>query len=346
MQNVFSNRKITISVLNWNSAEESLRCVDSVLTQDSSGFTVQLLVIDNGSAGPDWKLLEHGAEIRGVTVFRQNNNLGFAGGHNLSLRRALGDGTDFVWLINSDAIVESGTLKQLIAVMDQDKTCGAVSPVIIGMHDAQHVDFCGAMHDWTNLDSTKPLIQDDALQLEKLRPFDMWVVGTAVLFRVGALNVVGLLDDRLFAYYEDDDICARLASAGWCSRLAVNTRIKHSCYAGVVTARPPYYFYLMQRNYFTFWLAHTPTRFRKLIKLRLLDRSLYKVNGLYHRGFKKIGDAALLGLADAVFKRSGPPELSRSVPIIIRLLRIIFNIQHRRALKKLDFEAGRTTGAD
>ena len=44
----------------------------------------------------------------------------------------------------------------------------------------------------------------------KKNPGAIFLVGTAIMFRVQALREVGLLDERLFAYFDDNDIGTRL----------------------------------------------------------------------------------------------------------------------------------------
>ena len=166
----------------------------------------------------------------------------------------------------------------------------------------------------------------------------MWVSGTAVLFRTTALKQVGILDEKLFAYFEDNDISARLAAGGWKSRMAFDAKIVHACHQGNDTNRPPYFFYLMQRNFFRFWRKNTPRPYQRLLNLRLLDQSLYEVNKLYYQGFKALGDAALLGTSDGFWGRTGAPVLDRRPAYTIIFLRWLFNLQHSRALERVELK--------
>lgn len=332
---VAKTRTVLISILNWNAAEATLDCVDSLQTQDKSGFEVKLAVIDNGSRQAERSILDKGLTARGIPLIQQETNLGFAGGHNISMQSAIDTGIDFVWLLNNDATVEHNTLAEMLSIMEQDPECGAVAPVSVAEHDADRVDFIGARHDWKSLMSIRLYSAAETGSLEQSHPGDMWVAGTAVLFRTSALKEVGILDDKLFAYFEDNDISARLAAAGWKNRVAFDAKIVHACHDGKDTNRPPYFFYLMQRNFFRFWRKNTPSAYRRLLNVRLLDRSLYEVNKLYHEGFKQLGDAALLGVSDGFWGKSGAPKLDRRPSTTVVLLKQIFNLQHSRALKRL-----------
>lgn len=332
-----ASQRVLISILNWNASSETLRCIDSIALMDTEGVDVKISVIDNGSRAEEWDLLVEGARGRQVSLTRLEKNLGFAGGHNLSMQEAIDTSMDFVWLVNNDATVAVDCLQKMLEMMRQDPTCGAAAPVSVAEHDAHLFDFAGAKHDWEGLNSIRLTSLAETAALEKSHPDDMWVAGTAVLFRVAALKEIGVLNHELFAYFEDNDISVRLANRGWKNRMAFDAKIRHAIYEGKITNRPPYFFYLIQRNYLIFWKKHTPKKYRRLLHLRLLDRSLYEVNRLYYQGLDKLGDAALLGTSDGFLgTRTGAPDLGRRPSGIIVFLRWLLKAHHVRALKRLD----------
>lgn len=326
---------VLVSILNWNSAAITLECVASVLALSMpADVVVQVIVVDNGSTAQDYQLLRTGLENTGVALERNEVNLGFAGGHNLAIARSLREDIDFIWLLNSDARSNKETLAHLLTEMKASPSCGAASPMIVRMDQPEVIDFAGAVHEWPMLDSIRPLDLHQAEALSRERPNDIWIVGTAILFRCAALRQVGMLDERYFAYYEDDDICARLSAAGWRCVVVFDALVEHACFDGVIYDRPPYYFYLMARNAFRFWGAHTPTPNRRLLKLRLLETWTFMASRLHARGLAAKRDACLLGIADGLMKRHGPPILNRPVPVAMRLFRRLREASHRRHLQK------------
>jgi GT2 family glycosyltransferase len=182
--------------------------------------------------------------------------------------------------------------------------------------------------------SVYPNSIENAKSMFANHPNDMWVVGTALFCRLAALRQVGMLDDRLFAYYEDDDICARLSHAGWTSKIAFGTKVLHARTKSSLDERPPYYFYLMARNSIRFWCAHTPKDFRRLLKLKLLDRNLLMANSLRNKGLSAKTQACLLGIFDGLTGRTGAPELSRRTPVVMKILMYFRWWNHRRHIQK------------
>nr|WP_308700798.1 glycosyltransferase family 2 protein [Pseudoduganella umbonata] len=329
--------KVLVSILNWNGARQTLDCVHDLLRQElPAGASADILVIDNGSASADVALLAQGLADLPVALRRETVNHGFAGGHNLAVAHALDEKYDFLWLVNSDAVMGSATvLAQLLDLMALDERCGAASPLLAILDQPEKVYFCGNFHDWDRLDTRRASNVDDARTTARKLRSQQWVPGTAMLLRAKALRDAGKLDERMFAYYEDDELCARLAVHGWHSAVAYDAHVLHAM-PRRETDRPAYYFYLMARNYLIFWHDSTPHAHRRRLKLKLLDRALYDVNRLYYRGFPEQAEAALLGVEDFLRRRYGRPVLERTAGFRLRALRVLLWLPHLRVLRRLD----------
>ena len=239
--------RVLVSILNWNGAAKTLACLQSLdaeLAATSADVTV--LVIDNGSREEDAAVLQAGIASKDVVLQRLPHNLGFTGGHNVAIARAIAEGYDYIWLLNNDATVEPGILRELVAAIEQGPRIGAVSPVLRDIHDG-HIARCINSHDWGKRTATRILDVEEAGRFQDAHPEAVWVDGTAVLFRVQALAETGLLDDRLFAYYDDNDIGVRLAGKGWFSRCVFSATAFHENRDGLEEF-PLYLSYLLQRN--------------------------------------------------------------------------------------------------
>ena len=325
-------RTVLVSILNWNTAGMTAECVASVLRLDRApGLRLDVVVIDNASAPADRAELDAALAAAPVTLLPQGRNLGFAGGHNVAIRHAIASGADYVWLVNSDALLAPDTMNRLVALMEADPRCGSSSPVVRALHDDQRMDFCGARRDWRALDSQRPGTMEEARALEAAHPDDMWLAGTVIMFRVAALRQVGELNEKLFAYFEDDDIGVRLSRGGWTNRLAYDAVARHA--QPDVKERAPHYFYLLYRNAFLFWTENTPPPYRRFLRLRLLDRALFTANRLFDRGLTQKAEACLLGAYDGLQGRGGPVDLQRRPPLAIRLLCGLLRVKHYRRLR-------------
>ncbi|MCX7097484.1 MAG: glycosyltransferase family 2 protein [Methylococcales bacterium] len=331
MNDMPSDLLVYISVLNWNKADSTLVCLEHLLKSDTpKSIKITFFVVDNGSDDQDWQHLANGIKDDRVNLIRLEQNRGFSGGHNIVMQRAIDDNADYVWLVNNDGISLPDTLAKMVAAAETDATYGALSPLIVTIHDNQHIDFCGAYHNWEKLSGIRYDSPKDCLAngVDEKR---LWLQGAAILFRVAALKQVGLLDDKFFAYYEDNDICAKLAFSGWKNKVVVDALFQHD----IPGERQPYFYYLMARNAFFFWRRHTPEEYRRFISLRLLERALFSANKLvFDTESKSKVDACLLGGLDGLLGRGGQPNLSRKAPWIMVLLRKLLWPYHSAHIKK------------
>lgn len=328
--------KVLISILNWNGAAKTLHCLASIEQEQaatSSVADVSVLVLDNGSRSADRAQLQ-AAIPDFVTLQCLPVNLGFTGGHNVAIAAAIADGHDFIWLLNNDAEVVPGTLRQLVEEIQRNDRTGAVSPVLRDSADRSTVVRCVNTHNWTDWESNRIVAFDEAQRLQDTAPTSVWLDGTAILFRVAALAQTGPLDDRLFAYYDDDDIGTRLAQLGWHSRCVFSATVYHDV-RRKYEEYPPYLVYLLQRNHMLFYYKHTPPAHRKLLYLRLVDKAFFEANRRCDRGLPAQGDLMLLAIEDFIRGRFGAPALDRKVAWWLRAAAAVSARLNRKKLASL-----------
>lgn len=325
---------ILVSILNWNGAAKTLHCLASIKDEQATTASVadvSVLVLDNGSR-PDDRAALQAAIPDFVKLQCLPVNLGFTGGHNIAIASAIAEGYDFIWLLNNDAEVVPGTLLKLVNEIMLDAKTGAVSPVLRNSDDRTSVVRCVNTHNWVDWESNRIVSFDEAQRLQDQEPGSVWLDGTAILFRVKALTQTGPLDDRLFAYYDDDDIGTRLARQGWYSRCVVDATVYHDV-RYTYEEYPLYLVYLLQRNHMLFYYKHTPAPYRRKLYLRLVDKAIFEANRRRDRGLPEQSDVMLLAIEDFIRGRFGPPSTDRKVTW---WLRAAAAVSARLNRKKLD----------
>ena len=249
---------VAIVVLNWNGAEDTLRCLESLERQTYPNF--RLLVVDNGST--DGSLAALRALGERITLIESPENLGYTGGNNLGMRRALADGADYLWLFNNDATAAPDTLARLIATCEADPAIGLASPLVCDDQDHATIHFAGGRFDLAapTYEPTEDL--EKARLWQAAAPGHMALWGTAMLARRALVEKIGLLDDRIFAYWEDIDYSIRSALAGFRNVMVFDAVIFHAAKPTIRSPRDvkPYYFYFMTRNEILMWRKFCPTK--------------------------------------------------------------------------------------
>lgn len=203
--------KCSVVIPCFNGVALTRACIESLLQQ--SAPVHEILVVDNASTDATAQLAdEFGAP---VTVLRQTENRGFAGGVNAGIAMATGDE---VLILNNDTQAAGNLIEELRAALHQAPEIGAAAPVSncvkgeallevghLGKDPAQRQELADAL-------AEAPVVQDvDTL------------AGLCLLMRRSTLDEVGVFDERFgHGNYEDDDLCLRLRLHGY--RLVVARR--------------------------------------------------------------------------------------------------------------------------
>ncbi|WP_334049571.1 glycosyltransferase family 2 protein [Alteromonas gracilis] len=316
-------QRVLVSILNWNGTEDTVACtkslIDSLIPNELS---VTIRIVDNGSNEEQRAVLEKESQRFPdfVDVFYSNKNTGFAGGQNINIRFAQDNHFDYVWLLNNDTVVPHGALEHLVTTIQREPQAGAISPVIVRMGNKNIVDFCGAVHDWDLIDTIRCPDLKSAPEFCQTYKDSLWAMGTALLLKTEAVNDVGLLNEKLFAYYEDDDYGTRLINKNWRTLIDLDVHVEHACFDGDMYKRQPYFFYLMNRNALLLAIEHTPSKYRKFLKLKFADRAASMARKLKAKGENEKANACILGYVDGLVGNYGAPVLDRPLPLWAKAL--------------------------
>lgn len=203
-----AERRICVVVPNWNGKEELPACLDSLLAQTEPGH---LIVVENGSTDGSLELLQQ--HYPQVELVVNKKNLGFAGGVNSGIRRAMEQGAAYIALFNNDAVADKGWLKELVGCLDAQPEAGIATCKLLNS-DGTHLDSTGDYYTAWGLPYPRGRGEADSGQYDNQRTV-FAASGGASLYRVSMLREIGLFDEDFFAYYEDVDISFRAQLAGW-----------------------------------------------------------------------------------------------------------------------------------
>lgn len=237
-----------VVILNFNSLEYTLACLDSLERQSFRDFDV--LVIDNASRADDLGRIRAGHPAAEVLALPRN--LGWAGGNNIGLRRALERGFGAVCLLNADTVLAPTALAELVAAQARIGAPCLLHPAI------HYFDAPTQPQLWP-----EPAPDADAVALELARTQDIvrmgWAYGACLLLPIALVRRVGLLDERFFLQLEEEDYFRRAAAIGLHSYCARRARILHkesASFGGRVTPDKIYY---QTRNLLLLAEKHTRT---------------------------------------------------------------------------------------
>jgi GT2 family glycosyltransferase len=243
----------------------------------------------------------------GITVLRMPGNLAYAGGMNAGVRHHLGRGAGLLLLLTHDVRLRPGAVTTLVEAADRAPEFGVLGPLLWNRGEDKVFSYGGRSGErggWVGhiLDGPPPA-SDGIAECE-------WVDGAALLIRRHVFDQAGLLDERLFIYFEETELCLRARRAGW--KVGVVLAAEAEQESGQ-PARPGFHAYLTSRNGFEYArkvngaVAVLATVRRSLTEtLQLLGA--YRRAGPDERRSARVKVVGMwLGFLDFLIRRFGPP---------------------------------------
>ncbi|MBI3963558.1 MAG: glycosyltransferase family 2 protein [Candidatus Kerfeldbacteria bacterium] len=218
-----SDPRVGIILVNWNGYDDTAACLQSLRAQRYPNANIYL--VDNGSQNNEGQRLA--AAFPEVALLLNRENLGFTGGNNAGIRRALQDGAAYVLLLNNDTVVDPDFLVHLVAFLASRPAAGIAGSKIL-YHDTRTIWFAGGyLQYWTGFARHMAKGMPDA-QYTRRAAFDVpFVTGCCLLVRREVIERIGPLHDAYFAYFEDVDWCFAARQAGWSSWVVPTSILWH-----------------------------------------------------------------------------------------------------------------------
>lgn len=249
--------RIAAVVLNYNSAEDTVACVDRLLQQRDANLSV--IIVDNPSSAGQRQHLEnlvlgrwpdtlhssldeshnkliHYTDRPALVLLWAAENRGYSAGNNLGIAAAEALGCESVLIINPDVRLEGAKcLITLHRALMADKRNFAAGPRIRGLsgrdeNPLREPTFCEEFL-WPvtilrrRLGKQPAVVpfrpQSDAHEVPKIS-------GTCLLIRLDYLRSDNYLDDTVFMYCEEPILAARIRRAGGRLIFVPNSSVLHA----------------------------------------------------------------------------------------------------------------------
>ncbi len=306
--------KVSIVILNWNHAEDTLECLKSVKGLKAYGFELLCVVVDNGSKDDSVKRItyfidrENKAHQREISwrIIGTDVNRGFAGGNNFGIKYSLEEHADFIVILNNDTIVDKNLVKGLIETAVKHPTVGIISPKIYfaegyEFHKERYqrkdqgrvIWYAGGSMDWNNIyGSNRGVDEVDNDQYDKVEETD-FATGACMMLSRQAVVAAGLFDEKYYLYLEDADLSQRMKKKGFDVIYSPKGHLWHkvSQSSGIGSSLNDYF---ITRNRFLFGMRYASLRtrfalYKESIRLMSNGREWQKwgVLDFYLRNFGK-----------------------------------------------------------
>lgn len=262
-------QRVSAVVVTHHSAAVIEACLQSILP------AAHILVIDNASRDDTAERVAGTAPDAKIT--RNATGVGYGNAASQGLAAVE---TEFVLLVNPDAVVEPDAITHLVAAADAYPDGVLFGPTIVNPDGSIEPN-----HDVKLFD--RRIYAPHSAESHPAGPCCAEFLSGAVhLLRMSAYREIGPFDPNFFLYYEDDDYCLRLRDAGFNLIMVPDAVVGH---IGGGSVRPSLHYHWEKYWHMAWSRQYLEEKHRGRAACRRLTRAY-----LLHFGGKAIGHALTL----------------------------------------------------
>lgn len=237
--------KLSIIIINYNTPELVYQCAESV--KEHLNVFHELIIVDNGST----KKIDPKKLLKGAKYIELDHNLGFGGGNNAGATQSTGE---LLWFLNSDTLLVDNSIDETIKLLSNNHEIGIASPVLYNNIACTKIQpfFFARFQTLKNIIIRRNRPKND-LQGGDFFETDV-VVGASLMIKKNIFDKVNGFDEKMFMFFEDDDLCYRVKKLGYKVIVCQKSRIVHLQGKSVSRNSQRKKMYYSSQNYF--WGKH------------------------------------------------------------------------------------------
>ncbi len=241
---------LSVLVVAWNVRELTLQCLRHVYAAGAE-VPLEVVLVDNGSVDGLGDAVA--AEFPQTRLIRNERNVGFAVGNNQAWAVARGR---YILYLNSDALVEPGTLRTCVEELERDPAVGMVGCRLVypdgriqyecarRRYRLRHL-MCELFYLHMFFPHDRHCAHELIGEWDHLGRRDVELIsGAFMMARREVVAAVGGLPTEIFLYHEDGAFCLRVRRQGWIIRYLGDVVTTHV--SGQSTGKKAGAFYLLE----------------------------------------------------------------------------------------------------
>lgn len=238
--------RVGIVIVNYNGANyqnEALRTIYCSTYKNN-----EIIIVDSGSSDNSVELAK--SEYPDVHFLIQNENVGVAKGNNIGIHYAFDKlDVEYVLLINNDIILDENTLENLINESDE-KT--VVVPKILFYCPNDVIWYAGGKMLWHRGEARHVGVHEKDVGQYDVEGYVTYSPTCCMLLHRNILEKVGDIDEKMFMYFDDVDLCVRITDAGAKIKYVPSAKMWHkvSSSSGGMESKTFVYYNFRNRLYF------------------------------------------------------------------------------------------------
>lgn len=192
---------ITFLIVTFKSREKIHVCINLIAKK------YPILVIENSADEFFKDDLEK--KYNNVKCVLAGENLGFGKASNIGLNLVK---SKYTFLINPDTLLTSNTVEELIHYSQKINDFALLSPVMMDPEDKNY-----------------HIYKKKKLTINKLEYLEVdFIKGFAMFFNMNKFKTIGFFDEKIFLYFEEDDLCRRVRKLNQKIYVILSSKITHA----------------------------------------------------------------------------------------------------------------------
>lgn len=224
---------ISVIIVMWNSADDILNCVNSVISA-SKELSTELIIIDNNSSDNSFNISNKISFPR-ILTFKNPENLGYTKAVNQGILQSKGK---YVLLLNPDTVLSESSIKIMFDYMESHNDCGACAPSMKNPDGSVQYSVRNFPTYWRMFcefsllayifprtkifGSWKAKYMDYTVEQDIEQP-----MAAAFMIRRSLLEDISNMDERFSMFYNDVDLCRKVYDSGFKIRLLPSSVVTH-----------------------------------------------------------------------------------------------------------------------
>lgn len=211
---------IAVILINYNSSTLTINCIESILEKTDKNCSFQIIITDNCSESVDYNALKiycDQANIPNLELHRSPINTGFGAGNMFGITYA---NAKYLAFVNNDTLLKNDCLSILKNILDQNPAIGIAGAQAY----RENGDFMVSLDHFASpareilgrgfLETINPKKYPNRKKVYTQPVQVNFVPGSFMFVRATDFYEVGGFDTNIFLYYEETDLCIRLAKKG------------------------------------------------------------------------------------------------------------------------------------
>ncbi|HRJ85205.1 MAG TPA: glycosyltransferase family 2 protein [Ignavibacteria bacterium] len=226
-------KDISVIIVTWNSADEIVKCVNSVI-EAAGDLKIELIVIDNNSSDDSFEVVNK-ISFPALNAVKNSGNLGYTKAVNQGIKLSHGK---YILLLNPDTILNNSSIKFMYDFLEANPAYGACAPLMKNPDGSLQYSVRNFPTYWRMFCEFSLL----AYVFPKTKLFGSWKakymdysaeqdieqpMAAAFMIRAELLRKIDNMDERFRMFFNDVDLCKKIYDEGSGIRLLPSAVVIH-----------------------------------------------------------------------------------------------------------------------